>query len=164
MDNEEIRAALLNLSRAADRLAQVLGGAPSSPAIVAQPASITPAWRSPTLDLEPVVVLGEDDLHEAFARGHRLLVHDGAGGLQEVTWGDAERLGRLALTLVGDVALEAAHAGVQGSRSAVDAMLRRSFAALEAAAGECGLEVPAAEFISATAQFSELDSRSAEWR
>jgi hypothetical protein len=163
MDRVEIRAALLDLSRAADRVAQLLGGAPT-PEMVAQPVSNNPAWRSPTMDMEPVVVQGEDDLQEAFARGHRLLVQDGAGGLQEVTWGDAEWLGRLALTLVGDVALEAAHAGVQGSRSAVDAMLRRSFAALEVAAGECGLTVPATDFISATARFAELDSRSAEWR
>lgn len=159
MERVETRAALLDLARAAERLADLLAEGVAAPA-PAEP----PVWRSPTLGLEPIMVEGEEDLESALGRGHGVLVGEGGGGLLMIAWSDGERLRHLALTLAGDVALEAANAGVQGSRAAVDAMLRRAFGALEVASRECGHPVPAAEFVAAAARFSELDSRSAEWR
>jgi hypothetical protein len=159
VERAEARAALLELARAAERVARLLLEEPWPPAAVEEPA-----WRSPTRGLEPVVVAGEEDLEDALRRGHQVLVGDGSGSLVAVAWGGEERLRHLAVTLAGDVALEAAHAGVQGSRGAVDAMLRRGFEALALAASEAGLRVPTAAFVAAAGRFSELDARGAEWR
>jgi hypothetical protein len=121
-------------------------------------------WRSPTLDLAPVVVLGEDDLPAALARGHPAIVHPGTGGMQAPGLAADVRIRHLAIALVGDVALEAAHSGVSGSGSAVDAMLGRGLAVLSAAAVEIGVGVPAEVFLGAAERFPELDARGAEWR
>lgn len=164
MDRQEVTTALRELARAAGRLALLLAGE-----AVEEPAATdahleTEPWTSPTREMEPVVVHGEEDLEAALGRGHGALVQEGNGSLAAIRWSDVERLRNLAVALAGDVALEAAHAGVRGSRSAVDAMLRRAFEALTTAAEDCGLAAPAAEFVAAAARFSELDSRSGEWR
>ncbi len=160
MERAETRVALMELARAAERLAELLGGEGEPPPAAGE----EPAWHSPARDLEPVVVAGEEDLVNALERGHPVLVGEGAGWLVALGWSAGERLRHLATALVGDVALEAAHAAVQGSRGAVDGMLGRCYEVLGAAAADAGLPVPRAEFIAAATAFSELDSRGSEWR
>jgi hypothetical protein len=158
MDQIDTAEALRDLARAATRLADLL-----VPAAV-EPAAAETWWRSPTLGLEPIVVLGEEDLPAALARGHAAIVHPGSGGFQPPVFSADGRIRHLAVALVGDVALEAAHSGVRGSGSAVDAMLARGLAVLSAAAMEAGVGVPAEVFLGAAERFPELDARGDEWR
>ena len=158
MQQIETVEALRDLARAAARLADLL----VPPAV--ETAAAEAVWRSPTRDLEPIVVLGEEDLPGALGRGYMAIVHPGAGGFQAPVFSPDGRIRHLAVALVGDVALEAAHSGVSGSGSAVDAMLARGLAVLSAAAVEAGVGVPAEVFLGAAERFSELDARGAEWR
>ena len=164
MRTDETRAALLELSRAADRLASLLTDEVLAEELEAFARPASKGWVSPTVALEPVVVMGEQDLASALQRGHTCLVVDGPGGLVSADWSEEERLRLLAVSLAGDVALEAAHAGVTGSRSAVDSMLRRGFEILVAAALAAALPTPTVDFIASVGRFSELDARGAEWR
>jgi hypothetical protein len=158
MEQIETITALRDLARAASRLAELL-----LPCAV-DAAAGEGGWRSPTLDLQPVVVLGEEDLPHALGRGHAALVHAGTGGFRSREFSTEGRIRHLAFALVGDVALEAAHSGVNASGSAVDAMLARGLALLSAAAAEAGVGVPAEAFLEAAERFPELDARGAEWR
>lgn len=161
MDPKITADALRDLARAASRLAELLGGA--GPELVMEEPSDA-GWRSPTLDLQAVVVSGEEDLAGALGRGHRCLVNDAAGGLAAVWLNDGERIRHLAVTLVGDVALEAAHAGLTASGTMVDGMLAKGFDVLAAAAEAAAVPVPAELYVSSADRFPELNARGARWR
>lgn len=155
----EAAAALRELSRAAARLAMALDSGEPDAACRDEPG-----WRSPTRDLEPVIVRGEEDLAGALGRGHACLVHGGKGGFVARIVGDEERVRLLAVALAGDVALEAAHAKVHSSATALDAMLERGLAALAENAASAGLATPRDFYVAAMARFPELELRGAKWR
>jgi hypothetical protein len=158
MRHIETMDALRDLASAASRLADLLVP------LVIETLQPDEGWQSPTRDLEPIVVLGEEDLPGALRRGHGAIVHAGAGGFQAPVLSADGRIRHLAVALVGDVALEAAHSGVSGSGIAVDAMLARGLAVLSAAAVESGVGAPAEVFLGAAQRFLELDARGAQWR
>lgn len=162
MDGVEVSAALRELARAAVHLAGLFDGGGVAPR-PAEPAE-TDAWRSPTRDLQPVVVAGEEDMAAALGRGHQCIVGGGEGGFVASALPDEERLVLLAVTLAGDAALEAAHAGLSSNAASVDAMLARGFVALTESAAAAGLAVPREAFIAAAGRFDELKCRGSEWR
>lgn len=163
MDRIEVVAVLRELAGAALRLAELLA---VSGEAAAEEAGAAPGarWRSPTRDLEPVVVRGEEDLAAALGRGHASLVTPGDGGLVPVEVSVEQEVRLLAVALAGDVALEAAHAGLGASGTAVDAMLAKGLRVLSAKAAAAGVAVPRDLFVAAASRFPELDQRGAEWR
>jgi hypothetical protein len=159
MERIDVAAALRELAGAAARLADLLGAPDDGPSTV----SVT-EWRSPTRALEPIVVAGEEDLPIALGRGHACLVTPGDGGFSPVEVSDEKRVQLLAVALVGDVALEAAHSGLGESASAVDAMLAKGFSVLASSAADAGVSVPRDLYVAAAMRFPELDTRGGEWR
>ena len=122
------------------------------------------SWVSPTRRAAAVVVDGEGDLLAAFGRGDARLVFDGTGGFPQGALSAAERIRLLAPRLVGDVALEVKHAGLEEDGRTVDQMLREVFGLLQADAAQAGQEVPRQLFVAAMKEFPELRARGAEWR
>ena len=128
------------------------------------PAGVAACWVSPTRSVAAVLVDGEGDLLAAFGRGDPRLVFDGEGGFPRGALSAAERIRLLAPRLVGDVALEVKHAGLEEDGGAVDRMLREVLGLLQVDAAEAGQEVPLRLFVGAMEEFPELSARGAEWR
>jgi hypothetical protein len=149
------------LERALRRVLLLLPDDPAAPELLVGAAE---AWVSPTRTAVPVVVDGEDDLLAAFGRGDPRLVFDGAGGFPRGVLPAAERIALLAHRLVGDVALEVGHAGLEEDGGSVDGMLGEVLGLLHADAAEAGQEVPRGLFLAAMEEFPELSARGAEWR
>lgn len=165
---EAIALASEQLTAAVRQAQQVIGTdvpAAEAPARV-QVAPAAPAKRrSPALSAEPTVVRGEDDLQAALERIDPQLIHMGQeGGFSGTQMTNEERIERLACTLPGDVALEAAHGKLTGDSEKIDEMLSRVASLLMKEAAVLGVDVPKAAFQTTIRSFAELENRGSKWR